>query len=117
MRFEDKKEFMGLQSADILAYELYREGLKMMGFDSRPQRHLFLRPIRNQVPSTWIFLDEEAMGAWSNAFETSIALQGVGTEGLRIAEAAALYAEHLEIEEWVGEGEPLDDKESVERQS
>ncbi|MBT3996032.1 MAG: DUF3800 domain-containing protein [Chloroflexi bacterium] len=59
LSFEDKREFPPLQAADILAYELYKHGLRQFGSEKRPDRY----PLRQLQRSyrQWHYLDDSGL--------------------------------------------------------
>lgn len=64
LRFENKRQFVPLQAADIVAYETYRQLPKQLGTDPRPPRF----PILNQlltIPKDWGYLEEEELRKWN----------------------------------------------------
>lgn len=63
LRFEDKRNFVPLQAADILAYELYKEHPNQTGQRDSEQRMPF--HLLFQMPHTWIYLGEKEIGAFS----------------------------------------------------
>lgn len=64
LRFENKRQFVPLQAADIVAYEMYRQLPKQIGTDLRHPR----LPILNQLmtlPKDWGYLDERELDKWN----------------------------------------------------
>lgn len=57
LRFESNREFVPLQAADILAYELARLVPTHLGSDPRPARPFHLDQLAS-VPKEWVVLDE-----------------------------------------------------------
>ena len=57
LRFEDKRNFVPLQAADILAYELYKEHPNQTGQRDSQQRMPF--HLLFQMPHRWIYLGEQ----------------------------------------------------------
>ena len=55
--FRDKRMFVPLQAADILAYELYQNFPRLLGTDSRPIRRSHLEQLA-QIQRDWGSLDE-----------------------------------------------------------
>jgi hypothetical protein len=60
IRFEDKRQFVPLQAADILAYELYKHMPRQLGIDPRKQRVEHLRHL-GMIPCRWGFLGENEL--------------------------------------------------------
>jgi hypothetical protein len=52
LRFENKRQFVPLQAADMLAYELYRHLPTVLGADPRPARWFHLAPLETE-PRSW----------------------------------------------------------------
>ncbi|MBN4064589.1 DUF3800 domain-containing protein [Dehalococcoides mccartyi] len=59
LSFEDKREFPPLQAADILAYELYKHGLRQFGSEKRPGRFP-LRQLRRSHQQ-WHYIDDDGL--------------------------------------------------------
>lgn len=57
LRFEPKKEFLPLQAADILAYEIYKDAIRQQGRTQRQTRYP-LRELRS-TPCRWQYLGED----------------------------------------------------------
>ncbi len=64
LRFENKHEFVPLQAADILAYEIYRQLPKQIGTDARPPRLYSLNTLL-EIPSDWGRLDARQLREWA----------------------------------------------------
>lgn len=58
--FRDKRAFLPLQAADILAYELYKHASRRFGQESRPTRYPIKRLART-LPQ-WNYIDNEELG-------------------------------------------------------
>lgn len=63
LRFENKRQFLPLQAADILAYELYKESPRALGIERRPARYplTFL----GAKPHVWGRVDEPHLREWA----------------------------------------------------
>lgn len=57
LRFEDKRLFVPLQAADILAYEMYKEHSNQVGVRHQQQRYPF--HLLYQMPHNWKFFGEQ----------------------------------------------------------
>ena len=59
LAFHDKREFLPLQAADILAYELYKHGLRQFGYEMRAVRY----PLRQlaRSPRQWHYPDDDEL--------------------------------------------------------
>lgn len=57
IRFEDKKRFVPLQAADILAFELHKHVPRMLGRDQRPIRTRDLGLLKRAPESRWGWAD------------------------------------------------------------
>lgn len=59
LAFQDKRVFLPLQAADILAYELYKQGLRQFGQETRRGRY----PLRQlaRSPRQWHYLDDDEL--------------------------------------------------------
>jgi hypothetical protein len=76
LRFEDKRKFVPLQAADILAYELYRHLPRQLGVDPRPPRMEIMR--RLAIPThKWGTVDDNELAKWSPIIEMSADLADV----------------------------------------
>lgn len=75
-RFEPKKEFLPLQAADILAYELYRESLRLDGNSKHPQRYP-LGQLR-LVPWRWQRLGSDNLKVMSEVLEARAKYEDLG---------------------------------------
>ena len=60
-RIEDKRKFVALQAADILAYELYQNFPRQMGTNSRPPRRYNLNQLAANASWDWRFMSRERM--------------------------------------------------------
>ncbi|HUG48057.1 MAG TPA: DUF3800 domain-containing protein [Candidatus Limnocylindria bacterium] len=70
LRLENKRQFVPLQAADILAYELYQHLPRQLGTDPRPPRRYALNQLRRQPPR-WGYLDDERLTLFAEAVELS----------------------------------------------
>lgn len=61
LRVENKREFVALQAADILAYELYQHFPRQMGTDPRPPRRYNLNQLAANKSWSWRFMSRERM--------------------------------------------------------
>ncbi len=59
IRFEDKRRFLPLQAADILAYELYRDIPRKLGLEQRDRRYPLVHFYAK--PNNWSWFGEENM--------------------------------------------------------
>ncbi|MEA2561405.1 MAG: hypothetical protein QOH06_2909 [Acidobacteriota bacterium] len=69
LRYEPKTEFLPLQAADILAYELYKHLPRQLGSDLRLPRTRHLRLLA-EVEHVWGFLGVNELRKWSDIVET-----------------------------------------------
>ena len=76
LRFEPKQDFLPLQAADILAYEIYRDASRQKGLHSRPERYP-LRELR-QTPNRWYWLGEDNLRQYSEVLELRAELEDSG---------------------------------------
>jgi len=60
-RVEDKRKFVALQAADILAYELYQHFPRQMGTDPRPPRRYNLNQLAANKSWDWRYMSRERM--------------------------------------------------------
>ena len=67
LRFENKREFVALQAADILAYELHLQLPKNRGRSERLPRAILKELAK--VDRHWIWVDEDGIREWSRALE------------------------------------------------
>jgi hypothetical protein len=63
LRFENKRDFVPLQAADMLAYELYRLLSHNLGAETRPPRSFHLGPL-GRTPHTWRHLPADELQAY-----------------------------------------------------
>lgn len=61
LKFENKRNFVPLQAADILAYELYKQLPKHIGIDNQPARTQNLLMLKECADTSWITIDEAEM--------------------------------------------------------
>ena len=76
LKFEGK-EFVPLQAADILAYELHKHLPRQTGLDQRPQRTRHLTMLA-RVKHIWGHLDEGELRKWSGVLELATKHQTFG---------------------------------------
>ena len=71
LSFKDKRAFLPLQAADILAYELYKQGLRQFGQAKRPVRY----PLRQlgRMPRQWHYVSEAHMQEHDNSIIQQLA--------------------------------------------
>jgi hypothetical protein len=69
LMFQDKRKFVALQAADILAYELYRHYPRQMGLEKRPTRRSL--QLLAALPHDWGYLDEAQIRLWSEVISLS----------------------------------------------
>lgn len=76
LRFERKREFLPLQAADILAYELYKQLPKTLKLDSRAPRY----PLKflAEIPHSWGFLDGYELQKFSSILSIRSAMEDAG---------------------------------------
>jgi hypothetical protein len=74
LRFENKREFVPLQAADILAYELYQLLPRQLGIDPRPVRSGVLSLLAANPTHNWGQLDEAAIKEWAERIDASARL-------------------------------------------
>ena len=79
LRFEDKRQFVALQAADILAYELYQHFPRQLGLDPREPRRYNLRQLAANRAWDWRFMSRERMRDWADIVD--IAARIAVTEG------------------------------------
>ncbi len=75
-RFENKRDFLPLQAADILAYELYKQTPKDLQLEDTPSRY----PLRflADIPHRWGFLDGYELRKFSDILSIRAALEDSG---------------------------------------
>ncbi len=61
IRFEDKRQFVALQAADILAYELYQHFPRQLGLNPRPPRRYNLNQLAANRSWDWRYMSRERM--------------------------------------------------------
>ena len=59
LAFEDKRYFPPLQAADIMAYELYKQGLRQFGYETRGVRYPLRQLVRS--PKQWGYPDDDEL--------------------------------------------------------
>jgi hypothetical protein len=65
LKFENKKKFLPLQAADILAYELFQHLPRQLGISSRQPRDKHLTMLARVALRSWGYLNEEELRKWS----------------------------------------------------
>jgi len=75
-RFENKRDFLPLQAADILAYELYKQLPKTLKLEDTPARY----PLRflADIPSQWGLMDGYELKKWSDILAIRGVLEDLG---------------------------------------
>lgn len=69
---EDKRKFVALQAADILAYELYQDFPRQMGTDSRPRRRYNIEQLAANESWDWRYMSRERMREdWAQVLEVA----------------------------------------------
>lgn len=69
LSFEDKKEYLPLQAADILAYELYKHLPRQLGIDRQHRpRHRELAMLA-AIERRWSHLEEDELTLWSGVLD------------------------------------------------
>ena len=96
-RIEDKRKFVALQAADILAYELYQHFPRQMGIDPRPPRRYNLNQLAANKSWNWRYMSRQRMREdWAREHHAkwvaSLEAEQLGAEQL---EAEQLEAEQL----------------------
>lgn len=76
LRFENKRQFLPLQAADILAYELHKDIPRWLGARSRPRR--FPLKALASVPPKWGYLDDDELKRWAEVLSHRAALEDQG---------------------------------------
>lgn len=75
-RFENKRDFLPLQAADILAYELYKQTPKDLQFEDAPARYPLT--VLADMPCRWGFLDGYELRKFSDILSIRAALEDSG---------------------------------------
>jgi hypothetical protein len=59
LSFRDKRVFLPLQAADILAYELYKQSMRQFGDETRPTRY----PLKmlSGKKGKWVYMTDELL--------------------------------------------------------
>jgi hypothetical protein len=70
LRFENKRQYLPLQAADVVAYELYQQTPKQLGLVQKPPR-LFSLSQLTRKPKDWGYLDDQQMKQWAEIIELS----------------------------------------------
>lgn len=69
-RIEDKRKFVALQAADILAYELYQDFPRQMGTSPRPRRRYNIEQLAANKSWDWRYMSRERMrDDWAQVLE------------------------------------------------
>jgi len=76
LRFEDKRDFPPLQAADLLAYELYRDLPRGMGWEQKSPRYPLTALA--EVPHKWGYLDGRQLRKWSEILSMRAAMEDSG---------------------------------------
>lgn len=76
LRFEDKRNFLPLQAADLLAYELYRDLPREVGWERKTPRYPLTALAA--VPRRWGYLDEAELRKWSGILSMRAATEDSG---------------------------------------
>jgi hypothetical protein len=80
LRFEDKRQFVALQAADILAYELYQHFPRQLGLSPREPRRYNLRQLAANQAWDWRYMSRERMREdWAGIVDISARI--AATEG------------------------------------
>ncbi len=74
LKFENDYQFVPLQAADILAYELYRHLPKQLGSDHRPPRLFSLRSL-SAIPASWGYLDAKQLEMFAQVIDVRLQLE------------------------------------------
>jgi hypothetical protein len=77
LSFEDKRCFLPLQAADILAYELYLDLPRQVGAVARPIRSFHLGPLA-AVPHDWGYLNRDWLTEFAEIVSMRIAQDALG---------------------------------------
>ncbi len=77
LRFEDKRQFLPLQAADILAYELYVHLPRQLGTNRRNPRRFHLEPLA-AIPKDWGHIERPLMNEFAKIIEIRRELDRLG---------------------------------------
>ena len=77
LTFQSKRDFLPLQAADILAYELFKELPRMIGTHKRPSRFP-LRVLTAEPPHKWSRMDADQLKVYREAIDLAL-VHGTGT--------------------------------------
>ena len=74
LNFKDKRDFLPLQAADILAYELYQESPRI------PEKKNARHPLKvlGKMPRSWGRIDAEGLRQWEQILSTRVRFEDAG---------------------------------------
>lgn len=76
IRFENKRQFLPLQAADIMAYEHYLHYPRQMGTNPRPVRDHNMFAL-STIPHRWGHLEEDELKKWARIIALKAASEGL----------------------------------------
>jgi hypothetical protein len=71
LAFENKIDFVPLQAADVLAYELFRHLPGQLGLEKRPEVPRRNLQLLSEIPHHWAFVNEEETAKWAHILKLS----------------------------------------------
>ncbi|HYM15301.1 MAG TPA: DUF3800 domain-containing protein [Dehalococcoidia bacterium] len=64
IKFENKRQFLPLQAADVFAYEIYQHALRQFGYKKHPVREYSMFAL-SMVPNNWGVFEEAELRKWN----------------------------------------------------